>query len=76
MPSLPGIEHAISSDGFFDIESQPKKVAVLGAGYLPVPAPAPAPCTPTPPPVNQTFSTENIWPGTRYMGRTYMLGSR
>ena len=39
-PSLPrevaGIEHAITSDGFFDLESQPKKVAVLGAGYIAV----------------------------------------
>ena len=29
---VPGIELAISSDGFFELEQQPKKVAVLGAG--------------------------------------------
>ena len=33
---VPGIELAISSDGFFDLEQQPKKVAVLGAGYIAV----------------------------------------
>lgn len=36
MPDLPGIEHCISSDGFFDLETQPKKVAVVGAGYIAV----------------------------------------
>lgn len=33
MPEVPGIEHAISSDGFFDLEEQPKKAAVIGAGH-------------------------------------------
>ncbi|KDO29656.1 hypothetical protein SPRG_19943 [Saprolegnia parasitica CBS 223.65] len=36
MPPLPGIEHAISSDGFFALETQPRKVAVVGAGYIAV----------------------------------------
>jgi len=36
MPDIPGIEHAISSDGFFDVPEQPKKVAVIGAGYIAV----------------------------------------
>jgi len=31
---LPGIEHTIDSDGFFDIETQPKKAALVGAGYI------------------------------------------
>ncbi len=34
LPDLPGIEHTISSDGFFELEQQPKKVAVVGAGYI------------------------------------------
>jgi len=34
MPELPGIEHVISSDGFFELEKQPKRVAVVGAGYI------------------------------------------
>ncbi|KAJ9642454.1 Glutathione reductase [Coniosporium apollinis] len=33
-PKIPGVEHAISSDGFFDLEEQPKKVATVGAGYI------------------------------------------
>ncbi|KAH3812400.1 glutathione reductase, mitochondrial-like [Dreissena polymorpha] len=36
MPSIPGGEHAISSDGFFDLECLPKKVVVVGAGYIAV----------------------------------------
>jgi glutathione reductase (NADPH) len=36
MPKIPGIEHAINSDGFFDIETQPKKAVVVGAGYIAV----------------------------------------
>lgn len=36
MPAIPGIEHAIDSDGFFKLEAQPKKVAVVGAGYIAV----------------------------------------
>ena len=29
-------EHVIDSDGFFRLETQPKKVAVIGAGYIAV----------------------------------------
>ncbi|KAI0484235.1 hypothetical protein GGR56DRAFT_612895 [Xylariaceae sp. FL0804] len=35
-PSIPGAEHGINSDGFFDIEETPKKVALVGAGYIAV----------------------------------------
>lgn len=34
MPKIPGVEHCISSDGFFDLEQQPKSIAVSGAGYI------------------------------------------
>ena len=49
MPCLPGIEHAISSDGFFELEDLPKKCAVVGAGYIAVElaGPPPAPFTHT-----------------------------
>jgi len=33
---VPGIDLAINSDAFFELEQQPKKVAVLGAGYIAV----------------------------------------
>lgn len=33
---IPGAEYGINSDGFFDIEEQPKRVAVVGAGYIAV----------------------------------------
>lgn len=36
-PNTPGaMEHGITSDGFFDLETQPKKAAVIGAGYIAV----------------------------------------
>ena len=35
-PSIPGAEHGINSNGFFDIETLPKKVAIVGAGYIAV----------------------------------------
>lgn len=35
-PAIPGAEHGINSNGFFDIETQPKKVAIVGAGYIAV----------------------------------------
>ncbi len=35
-PQIPGTELGISSDGFFALESQPQKVAVVGAGYIAV----------------------------------------
>lgn len=34
LPDIPGAELGISSDGFFELETQPKKVAVVGAGYI------------------------------------------
>eukprot|EP00033_Pygsuia_biforma_P001411 GCRY01001595.1.p1 GENE.GCRY01001595.1~~GCRY01001595.1.p1 ORF type:complete len:472 (+),score=101.83 GCRY01001595.1:162-1577(+) len=36
VPDVPGKEFGITSDGFFDLEHQPKKVAVCGAGYIAV----------------------------------------
>ncbi|TFB05026.1 hypothetical protein CCMA1212_003055 [Trichoderma ghanense] len=35
-PEIPGAEYGIDSDGFFDIAKQPKKVAIVGAGYIAV----------------------------------------
>lgn len=34
IPDVPGAELGISSDGFFDLEHQPKRVAVVGTGYI------------------------------------------
>lgn len=31
---IPGSELGIDSDGFFDLETQPKKVLIVGAGYI------------------------------------------
>ena len=36
LPDVPGAEHGITSDGFFELEKQPQKVAVVGAGYIAV----------------------------------------
>ncbi|GAB7218924.1 glutathione-disulfide reductase [Vibrio comitans] len=36
IPNIPGAEHGIDSNGFFDLEAQPKRVAVVGAGYIAV----------------------------------------
>ncbi|MGF1764053.1 glutathione-disulfide reductase [Aliivibrio kagoshimensis] len=36
IPNIPGAEHGIDSNGFFDIVDQPKRVAVVGAGYIAV----------------------------------------
>ncbi|MEM7208560.1 MAG: glutathione-disulfide reductase [Pseudomonadota bacterium] len=36
VPEVPGAELGITSDGFFELETQPKKVAVVGAGYIAV----------------------------------------
>jgi glutathione reductase (NADPH) len=35
-PSIPGAELGINSDGFFDIDVLPKKVALVGGGYIAV----------------------------------------
>jgi glutathione reductase (NADPH) len=34
VPELPGAEHGITSDGFFLLEQRPKRVAVVGSGYV------------------------------------------
>ncbi|KAJ5983304.1 hypothetical protein N7481_005403 [Penicillium waksmanii] len=36
VPKVPGSEHGITSDGFFELEELPPKVAVVGAGYIAV----------------------------------------
>jgi glutathione reductase (NADPH) len=33
-PTLPGAELGISSDGFFDLDAPPQRVAVIGSGYI------------------------------------------
>jgi glutathione reductase (NADPH) len=33
-PSLPGAEHGITSDGFFELAQRPKRVAIVGSGYV------------------------------------------
>ena len=34
VPDIEGAEHAITSDGFFEMEDLPKKVVINGAGYI------------------------------------------
>ncbi len=36
LPDTPGMEHVITSDGFFDLDTLPKKAVVVGAGYIAV----------------------------------------
>lgn len=36
IPDVPGAELGITSDGFFELNSQPKRVVVVGAGYIAV----------------------------------------
>ncbi|WP_195707289.1 glutathione-disulfide reductase [Vibrio cincinnatiensis] len=36
IPTIPGAEHGIDSNGFFELTEQPKRVAVVGAGYIAV----------------------------------------
>ena len=36
VPDIPGKELAVTSDGFFEFKSQPRRVLVLGAGYIAV----------------------------------------
>ena len=33
-PLLPGAEHGITSDGFFELAQRPKRVAIVGGGYV------------------------------------------
>lgn len=34
VPPIPGAELGITSDGFFELQDQPKRVAVIGGGYI------------------------------------------
>lgn len=36
VPNIPGAEHGLTSDGFFALTEQPKRVAIVGAGYIAV----------------------------------------
>ncbi len=36
VPNLPGADLGITSDGFFDLESLPRRTAVVGSGYIAV----------------------------------------
>ncbi|MBM7456362.1 glutathione reductase (NADPH) [Oceanisphaera litoralis] len=36
VPHIPGAEHGIDSNGFFELNEQPRRVAVVGAGYIAV----------------------------------------
>jgi len=36
VPDIPGAELGITSDGFFELESQPQKVLIAGSGYIAV----------------------------------------
>ena len=36
VPDIPGAEHGITSDGFFELQGRPGRVAVVGAGYIAV----------------------------------------
>jgi glutathione reductase (NADPH) len=36
VPSIPGAEHGITSDGFFELEERPQRVLVAGSGYIAV----------------------------------------
>ena len=34
MPDLPGVEHAITSDGLWEISTLPERLAIVGGGYI------------------------------------------
>lgn len=36
IPEIDGMQHILDSDGFFALKSQPKKVVIVGAGYIAV----------------------------------------
>ena len=36
VPDIPGAEHGITSDGFFELEERPQRVLVVGSGYIAV----------------------------------------
>ena len=35
-PNIPGAEHGIDSDGFFELQEQPETVTIVGSGYIAV----------------------------------------
>lgn len=35
-PDLPGVEHAITSDGIFELEEMPRSAVIVGGGYIAV----------------------------------------
>ena len=36
VPEIPGAEHCITSDGFFQLQARPQRVALVGSGYVSV----------------------------------------
>ena len=36
LPEIPGAEHGFTSDGFFELESRPQRIAIVGSGYVAV----------------------------------------
>lgn len=36
LPDIPGAEHGLTSDGFFELEELPRQVAIIGSGYIAV----------------------------------------
>ena len=36
IPDIPGAEHGITSDGFFELQERPQRVAIIGSGYIAV----------------------------------------
>jgi glutathione reductase (NADPH) len=36
LPAVDGIEHAITSDGFFELREKPRSIAIIGGGYIAV----------------------------------------
>ena len=36
LPAIPGAEHGITSDGFFDLPDRPRRIALVGSGYVSV----------------------------------------
>jgi glutathione reductase (NADPH) len=36
LPAIPGAQLGLTSDGFFELETQPRRVAIVGSGYIAV----------------------------------------
>ncbi|MCU0760810.1 MAG: glutathione-disulfide reductase [Steroidobacteraceae bacterium] len=36
LPAIPGAEHGITSDGFFDLPERPRRIGIVGSGYVAV----------------------------------------